>query len=684
MRAGAALDLGGFAQTARDLSGAGGVTLGSAALTVDSAAGSSFAGAIAGAGRLVKTGAGKLSLTGSSAYAGGTELAAGTLGIGHDGALGAGALTVTAAGAKLSADASGITIANAINLGAHGLEIDSAHDAVFSGSITGAGALAVHGAGVTTLSGAGGFGGGLVVGAARLVAGAAAAIGTGAVAIAPGSTLEFRGAASGAVNNALSGGTVEFTDSTLEVGGANTLLRFIVGPGAKVTAASAAALGGAASAVSVGAGGRLDINPLGTVAGSIEVKNGGKLIFNPAWRENSAPMLAVDSAVLEDGATIGFGSFVSGNYLLLQATGTLSVGQNITFEPGPNVGLDVAYFKIDPDAGAVSFGALNYVANPGKDIAALFDAMTAAGNAIHSRLGEGFLFAPDRAGGSVWIKGVGSYASYDGNTGPSDYARGTVNSNAGKTGYTNDTYGVVAGFDRKISGQFLAGAYLGCLSNRIRTEDRLSENDGTLPFGGAYGALRLGAVYLAADLMFGDMDADTSRFEQTGHAIGAYKTSVHGAGIEAGAILGSWDKGSIRPAAALHYTGVRYRGQRETGPGSVLIDSFDNDYLETLVSLQVMQEVTLPWKKTGVIDGRIGWRGSLKDSPVKTTGRFLGGAPDENFAIAVDNYNRNGLLIGLGLRFGLTAKSDFSLGYDFELGGEFDRHTLDATVRFAW
>ncbi|OAM90170.1 hypothetical protein AW736_10385 [Termitidicoccus mucosus] len=689
VKAGAVFDMDGFAQTVKNLAGAGSIMMGTGSLTVDTAAGGLFSGGITGSGKLIKTGAGRLSLTGSSAYTGGTELAAGELGIGHSHALGTGALTVTAADVKLAIEGNNLTVVNAIAIGGNGLAIDSgtSSNSVLAGVISGAGAVVAGGNGEVGLAGANTFSGGLAINSGRVFAtgsNGARAIGTAAVTIAPSAVLEFRGVTAGAVNNTLGGDTVEFTNSTLALGGANTLQRFIVGSGARITASSTGALGGVSAAVTIGSGGELGISPLGTVAGTLEVKNGGKLIFNPMWRVNTSPMLTVDSAIIENGASIGFGSFVSGDYLLLQTAGTLSAGQNITFDPGPNVGLDVAYFKIDPDAGTVSFGALNYVANPGKDIAAMFDAMTAAGNAIYSRVSEGFLFATDRPAGSFWLKGIGSYASYDGNTGPSDYVHGTIDSNAGKTGYANDTYGIVAGFDRKVSEQFLAGAYVGCLSNRIRTDDRLSENEGTLPFGGAYGALRFGTVYLAADLMFGSMDADTSRFEQTGYATGAYKTSIYGASIEAGTILGAWDKGAIKPAVALHYTSLRYRNQDETGPGSVLIDGFDIEYLESLVSLQVTQEITLPWKKPGVIDGRIGWRGSLKDSPIKTTGRFLGGAPDENFAIAVDQYNRNGLLIGLGLRFGLTEKSDFSLGYDFELGSEFNRHTLEAAVRFIW
>ena len=62
------------------LAGTGGsIVLGDGDLTVDQAATTSFAGDIIGTGGLTKTGAGLLSLTGTSFYEGDTTVSAGTL-----------------------------------------------------------------------------------------------------------------------------------------------------------------------------------------------------------------------------------------------------------------------------------------------------------------------------------------------------------------------------------------------------------------------------------------------------------------------------------------------------------------------------------------------------------------------------------------------------------------------------
>jgi outer membrane autotransporter protein len=77
---GATLNLAGFNQSIGSLAGAGSVALGAATLATGSDNSSTtFSGAISGTGGLTKTGAGALTLSGSSSYSGATAVSAGTL-----------------------------------------------------------------------------------------------------------------------------------------------------------------------------------------------------------------------------------------------------------------------------------------------------------------------------------------------------------------------------------------------------------------------------------------------------------------------------------------------------------------------------------------------------------------------------------------------------------------------------
>ncbi|MFM8495579.1 MAG: autotransporter-associated beta strand repeat-containing protein [Planctomycetia bacterium] len=93
---GATLDLAGRSQTFAGVSGAGGtISLGAGTLTVNAAAGNTFAGVITGSGGLSKQGGGDFVLSGTSTYSGPTSVASGRLSV--NGSLGNTPVAVLAA-----------------------------------------------------------------------------------------------------------------------------------------------------------------------------------------------------------------------------------------------------------------------------------------------------------------------------------------------------------------------------------------------------------------------------------------------------------------------------------------------------------------------------------------------------------------------------------------------------------
>lgn len=144
-------------------------------------------------GTLVKAGAGSLTLMGSSSYSGGTQLQAGTLGVGHSSALGTGGVAVSDA-ATLQAAADGLTLANALTLSGTGHVDTQAHSLTLAGNIgdgAQAGALAKDGAGALTLTGANSYSGGTTVNAGTLRAGSAGALVQGGAYRVNGGTLDI-------------------------------------------------------------------------------------------------------------------------------------------------------------------------------------------------------------------------------------------------------------------------------------------------------------------------------------------------------------------------------------------------------------------------------------------------------------------------------------------------------------
>ena len=149
-------------------------------------------GVISGSGVLVKSGAGKLTLTNASnSHSGGMNLSAGTLNFGHIAALGSGSVTFTGS-ASLQAGVSGTLTNNlAINNGFTGTIDTQASSVTASGIISGSGLLTKTGAGTLTLTNASNsHSGGLTINAGTVNYGQLAAIGTGAVTFSGNATLQ--------------------------------------------------------------------------------------------------------------------------------------------------------------------------------------------------------------------------------------------------------------------------------------------------------------------------------------------------------------------------------------------------------------------------------------------------------------------------------------------------------------
>ncbi len=194
---GATLDLAGFNQTLAGLSGAGSVALGSAALTVNSTADSTFSGVISGTGALTKSGSAALTLAGDSTYSGGTTIAAGTLVVGHASALGTGAISLDS-GATLDLGSYALDLSrlsgNGRLISAQSHTFSNSTDTAFAFALGGSASIEKSGAGTLTLAGANTYSGGTTLSAGTLALASNTALGTGTLTL-DGGTLRADGAA---------------------------------------------------------------------------------------------------------------------------------------------------------------------------------------------------------------------------------------------------------------------------------------------------------------------------------------------------------------------------------------------------------------------------------------------------------------------------------------------------------
>nr|WP_255263533.1 autotransporter-associated beta strand repeat-containing protein [Pseudomonas aegrilactucae] len=143
-------------------------------------------GVISGAGGLVKSGTGDLTLSGNNTYQGDTLLGAGTLIVGSDSALGVGTLR-TSTSTTLDASTA-VVLGNALDIVGN-LNIGGTADLTLDGVITGPGDLTKSGAATLTLNASNLYAGETLLTAGTLVLGNNNALGSGVLSVTGASTL---------------------------------------------------------------------------------------------------------------------------------------------------------------------------------------------------------------------------------------------------------------------------------------------------------------------------------------------------------------------------------------------------------------------------------------------------------------------------------------------------------------
>ncbi len=295
---------------------------------------------------LTKNGAGTLTLSAHNTYTGPTIINDGTLATGIANAFAtSSAVTLVNSGATLALNgfsqlANNLSGVGAISLGSATLTANnSTTNTTFAGTISGTGALDKTGAATLTLSGANTYSGGTTLSTGTLTLGNAGALGSGTLAMAAGTTLDFLG--SYTVNNAVTlsgdptfnvntGLTTTWTGSISNGTVAGVLNK--TGPGTLVLTAANTYSGGSTlsagtlvakngsalgtGAISNSAALQLDFASNGTLANSLSgtgsLTNTGNVVTTLSASGSSEGAVAVNAGTLQFGQT---GAFNAASYI---------------------------------------------------------------------------------------------------------------------------------------------------------------------------------------------------------------------------------------------------------------------------------------------------------------------------------------------------------------------------------
>jgi autotransporter-associated beta strand protein len=252
-------------ETVGSLAGGGNVVLGGTLTTGGDNGSTNFAGTLSGAGGLVKTGTGTMTLSGANSYGGTTTIQNGVLTLAAANALPNAAPIVVEAPGRLALGANktigSLDGSGAVDLGASRLTVGSGNFFGVIGGTAGSNGLTKSGTGTLTLSGANSF-----TGTTRVTGGTLVLTGSlaGAATVNGGATLAGNGSVTGSLG---------VTDGTIEAGGANSVGTLTVGG---LTLAAGSVLNYDLGAPgNLAASDRIQVNGNLTLDGTLTARNAG-------------------------------------------------------------------------------------------------------------------------------------------------------------------------------------------------------------------------------------------------------------------------------------------------------------------------------------------------------------------------------------------------------------------------
>jgi autotransporter-associated beta strand protein len=275
-----------------------------------------FDGGISGAGTLVKSGAGTLTLGATNSYGGGTLVRAGTLALATDSAAGTGRITLES-GTTLSY-APGITVANPLTINGLASLTVASGVATQSGALSGSGRYLLGGAGRLLLTGDNsGFGGGVSVADLTLDLASSASLGSGAVDLTGSATFRY--------------GDAVTIGNGVTIGGGFTLAA-VVDSGRRATQAGVVSGGG-----------------------TLAKTGGGTLVLSRANSFSGGTLLAAGTIEAADGAALGSGRLAMGDRSELSLANGVTLANHI--ELAGDAGFAVADGRRAAIGGAIVDGS---------------------------------------------------------------------------------------------------------------------------------------------------------------------------------------------------------------------------------------------------------------------------------------------------------------------------------------
>ncbi len=636
-----------------------------ARLVFDQQSDGAFAGDLSGTGTFVKSGGGKLFLSGANSYSGGTLVSGGTL-LGDTASL-QGNITNNAQ-----------------------LVFDQQSNGIFTGSLSGSGSLVKQGSGMLVFNGNGaGFAGSTVVENGMLKVGDAdpsAAVLGGDVTIGTGGTLRGHGVILGSVTNqgilrpggsvgalTINGNLVQTVNSVLQIDTTPA------GEASKLVVGGSAQLAGGLSIIGENGSWSPQTNyTILTSAGGIS----GTFATIDSNLAFLTPSLTYGATTLDlrlDRNDTSFASVGETRNQKAVAGAADRLGRGEVYNALVSLSAAEARAGFDALSGEIHASVKGALIDEsrfarhaiGDRLRASFDANCKAGNPVWTGKGSAGAYGQacaNTADAAFWLQGYGAWGSNDGD--------GNAAKLSGSAG------GVFIGTDIPV-GSWRTGLMAGYGNSSFDADDRFSSADVDSYTLGAYAGTvieKVGAGDIG--LRFGATHSwyniDTGRSISFAGFKAVEETSYDAQALqlfgEAGYKMKA-GRASFEPFANLAYVRLHTDGYDGDGVAGLHSDSDNSDVTYTTLGLRAATDLTLGGIAS-TLHATLGWQHAAGDITPVARHAFAGSEP---FSVAGVPIAEDAALIEAGLNFQFSENASLAAGYKGQFGDGAVRNGFNAS-----
>lgn len=281
--------------------------------------------------------------------------------------------------------------------------------------------------------------------------------------------------------------------------------------------------------------------------------------------------------------------------------------------------------------------------------------------------------APTRSPSGWWIAGGGLF--------------GRVGGNADQSGYRVTGGQAVAGYDRRISADWLVGAAFGFDQSDFKVDGAGNSNNlGTIR-AGAYGAGDLGWATLAVSALVSWDHYSMSRSLPT-FGRGASATYDGWSAGLAASVSRVFAVGAFRiePLLGLDLVELWRPAFSEFGAGALSLQAERESATKLATRLGASVSAPLPVGSGAVLHPyvRAFWAHDFLDTQTTLTASFAGATAPGSFTVLSATPGRDLALVGAGVKLALSSLSDVAISYDGELGRNTAIHMVSAGATLRW